>query len=627
MEKLKTEQSAAVITGFALLLAAATGCHATEAIMNLAPNESVKQIDEQGKPVGWGHYENTPDEWGASSDELHSGERSAFLKITGFGDDGYACTGLAIGATDGYTAPNAIPVKPNTTYHFSFYIAGYGFKQKITVQPWGFNADGSERDRSINGISVLPTPQWKRYVGVFTTKPHTERIALMFFVYGLQDRDVEEDAAFFVDDVYIGTQEPPPPITPRGRERIKVPKKVPLTKGEGYKPPKAGTVRIWDANKRYTMKHYDMRAWQDRASWSQIPYNVTGYQFHGDCILEGENFWVSLHSSRHDAVFLYAKTDADATPGRHNELYRVFYTPTGLRNYGGGSQASRILKNIPEQILVESEAITYERGGFQNTVTTRYRLLGGKPWVEVQPVSQADEQGMHGESRFVLAPEANEDGSDFVDDSLKRSGDYVCRVPDRAKMLLDLIMDDDTIWVLTTGKVPEGTKLNWPGTRFYAGNAPGGWHAGWSRIGEGDCDRVWTAPFALFAGQPVYIGVLRIGYWHYQRVGQNVTKDQPVTLNWRVVYTRQIRSSPFKPGGTWHPLYPGMWRLVACIDGRYHTVPIRVTAAQTASTSITFDSPATGKLEYVLFYLHDRTEETPKDIFTPTDIYHEVIRQ
>jgi hypothetical protein len=399
---------------------------------------------------------------------------------------------------------------------------------------------------------------------------------------------------------------------------------APYLSAEGYSKLNAGTVRIWDANKKYTLKHYDMRAWQNREAWSQVPYGTTDYQLRGDAVLEGENFWVSLHSSRHDAVFLYAKTDAEATPGRHNELYRVFDTATGLRNYGGGSQASRILRNRPEEISVESEAIPYERGGFQTTVTTRYRLRGGKPWVEIQPVSQADEQGMHGESRFVLGPEANEDGSDFVEDSLRQPGEYVCRVPDRAKMLLDLIMDDDTIWVLTWSRVPEGTRLNWPGRRFYAGNAPGGWHAGWSRVGEVDCDRVWTAPFALFAGQPVYIGVLRIGYWHYQRVGQNVTKGEPVTLNWRVSYERQIVSSPFKPGGAWRPMYPGKWRLVASVEGRYHTVPVTVTAAQTASPSLTLASPATGRLEYVLFYLYDRTAETPKRLWTPMDVYREV---
>ena len=115
-------------------------------------------------------------------------------------------------------------------------------------------------------------------------------------------------------------------------------------KSEGYTPHEPGTVRIWDANGKYTMKHYDMRAWKDRANWSQVPCGVTDYQFSGDCILEGENFWVSLHSSHYDSVFLYAKTDAEATPGRHNEMYRVFYTPTGLRNYGSGSQFCRILR-------------------------------------------------------------------------------------------------------------------------------------------------------------------------------------------------------------------------------------------------------------------------------------------
>jgi len=80
--------------------------------------------------------------------------------------------------------------------------------------------------------------------------------------------------------------------------------------------------------------------------------------------------------------------------------------------------------------------------------------------------------------------------------------------------------------VRTCKQAPRGTRLNWPGTRLYAGNAPGSRHAGWSRIGEGDCDRVWAAPFCLFVGQPVHVGVLRIGYWHYQKVGTQVTKSK-----------------------------------------------------------------------------------------------------
>lgn len=392
--------------------------------------------------------------------------------------------------------------------------------------------------------------------------------------------------------------------------------------------PGACQVRLWDTGHHYTEKFYSMRetAWQDREDWVQVPYGTSEHEFAGDPLLEGSTFWLFLHSSPHDSVFLYAKADAESTPSRHNELYRVFDTPNGLRNYGGGSQSCRIISNTPEEIEVESSSITYTRGGHETTVVTRYRVRDGKPWLEIVPISQADEQGMHGESRFVVAPEAGEDGADFVDDSLRRPDDYVCRVPENAKMLLDLIMDDDTIWLLTCRGAREGIRLNWPGTRFYAGNAPGGWHAGWSRVGEGDCDRVWTAPFCLFAGQPVYIGVLRIGYWHYQRVARQVTEGETVTLQWRIAYTRQIVGSPFEPGGAWHPLYPGKWRLVASIDRQYHTVPITVTSEQADSTSLSFESPATGTLEYVLFYLHDRTDETPSDVWTPMDIYRQATR-
>lgn len=305
---------------------------------------------------------------------------------------------------------------------------------------------------------------------------------------------------------------------------------------------------------------------------------------------------------------------------------------------GGMSEAERaaLVERVDEEVQSlglnsaqtnDSGSLGWGEGRILQAIMAMYAGTGDIKWLEIVPVSHADEQGMHGESRFVLAPEANEDGSDFVDDSLRRPGDYVCRVPDRAKMLLDLIMDDDTIWVLTCKEALEGTQLNWPGTRFYAGNAPGGWHAGWSRIGEGDCDRVWTAPFALFAGQPVYVGVLRIGYWHYQRIGQEVTEGKPVIIDWRVAYTRQIGSSPFKAGGPWHPSYPGQWRLVASVEAEYHTVPVTLSADQTTETSLTFDSPASGTLEYVLFYLYDCTEETPETIWTPMDIYREAVGQ
>ncbi len=133
------------------------------------------------------------------------------------------------------------------------------------------------------------------------------------------------------------------------------------------------------------------------------------------------------------------------------------------------------------------------------------------------------------------------------------------------------------------------------------------------------CGRSVMANLAVRTGVFAALGVLAL-----PARGAQATRGEAVQVDWRVAYERQVGGSPFKPGGPWHPLCPGKWRLVACIDGVHHTVPATVTVAQAASTSLRFDSPATGKLECVLFYLHGRTPETPKEIVTPFDICREV---
>ena len=586
---------------------------------NLAENPSAEQVDEAGQPVGWGHYENTPREWGTTDEEFYTGNRSAFLRITGFGDDDYAYAGLAVGRTSGYNSPDAIPVQPNTTYYFSFYIAGYGFKREITVSPWGFKADGSGRDRGIAGIKLLPVPEWTRYTGSFETTSETERVVLMFFVYGLRDRDVEEWATLYVDDVYLGTEESPGPIAGTGRARVQVPSPPEEVKGEGYIPLEPGTVRIWDANKNYPMKHYDFRAWSDRANWSPVPYGTTDYTFKGEAVLEGENFWISLHASPYDAVFLYAKMDAEGTPSRHNEIYRAWNTPDGWVNYGGGSQLNTILKNEPGELVVESEAITRTRKGWETTVTTTYRIVGGKQWVEIRPVRQASQQGMHGETRIIVAPEAGTDGGDWVDDSTKHPNGYTTRLPTHSKMLLDLAMDIDAIWVMTW---PDPAK-----SRPNATDHHGGWWSGWQLIGEGEEPPVWTAPFSYFGDEKasVYIGTLVHGFWKYQKIDQTVKAGENITGNWRRVYTRTVHGSRWQPGKPWVPTYPGKWRLTGRIDDKYYTQEVRVTKDDITKDRFFFTAPAAGTLEYLIFYLYDRTDETPAEISTPMDIYREAL--
>jgi len=619
---------------------------------NIGPNPSAERVDERGRPVGWGHYENTPALWGATEEEFYTGKRCAFLKITGFGDDGYACTGLAVGETDGYTAPNGMPVKPNTTYHFSFYIAGYGFKRKITVHPWGFDKAGKNRDRGIRGISLIPTPEWKYYKGTFTTKAGTQRIALMFFVYGLQGRDVEEGATIFVDDVYVGEEEPPASFSPQGKKKVTVPKKLsakdrlPYLREEGYQPYE-GKVRLWDLGKAYGRGvSMSFVGWKDRTKWSQIPYGKTPDDVREDVALEGPTFFLNI-TWRPDPYIsgpvLYRKPKpSDPHPPRHNLLYRGWLTPGGLWAGGANLGYIKVLKNTPDQIIVQSAGRkSYRDKRAVAQVVANYVVRRGKPWLEVIPVRQCSMIGMHGETRIVIFPEAGRDGGDFLYDALldaekDKIFNRLTGLPTgfRARMLLDYVMDDDNLWVLMpTPTAPNSDEdsnrmaMEYRTCRFMLSNQVGGYHAGWSLMGEEKCTRVVSAPYAFFLGRKVVIGHLRPGYWHYQRLGRRVEENQLVSLKWRVAYQRKWADSPFEPGGKWRPLYPGRWRLISRIDGRYYTISLDIAKEQTMSSSFSFKSPASGKLEYVVFYLYDRTDETPKNIWTPMDIYREAIKK
>lgn len=72
-------------------------------------------------------------------------------------------------------------------------------------------------------------------------------------------------------------------------------------------------------------------------------------------------------------------------------------------------------------------------------------------------------------------------------------------------------------------------------------------------------------------------------------------------------------------------MYPGKWRMIGCIDGKYYTQKITVTKSDVGKSDFTFRCPAAGTLEYIVFYLYDRTDQTPKDVQTIMDIYRQAI--
>lgn len=110
-------------------------------------------------------------------------------------------------------------------------------------------------------------------------------------------------------------------------------------------------VRIWDTGKLYTQKNPMNDAWNDRDNWVLVPYGVPAYQRRGDLMLEGETFYLFLFTNKDDSVDLMAKIgDAGYKP---NEIYKVHQDKRGLRNFGHGTMAVKILKNTAEEIIVE----------------------------------------------------------------------------------------------------------------------------------------------------------------------------------------------------------------------------------------------------------------------------------
>ncbi|MCK4626248.1 MAG: hypothetical protein KAV00_13100, partial [Phycisphaerae bacterium] len=418
-------------------------------------------------------------------------------------------------------------------------------------------------------------------------------------------------------------------------------------RADGYTPLPSGTARIWDSVKKYSMKHYDFRAWKDKQNWLQVPYGTTDYKFKGNAILEGESFWISLHTSNKDGPFMYTKLDAKGTPSCHNEWYTHYDAPVRSKTgkYGFGSRAGRlrtgswfpeklkILKNQPKEVILQvggrrhsiNQKI-FEKGEAFCEFTMAYRLVGGRRWVELRPVKDASGIGMHGETRMVIAPKAGPGGQDFVLDSMIHSHprrwssdspvrwapvrDFVShgKFPYNTKLIINLQkMYGDYMFVMTWPSPVDAR----PYAIFHQGGGRKGWAESWCII---------TSTWGLFGragpgtGQDKLIvaPLNNLGNWHFERVAKKIRKRSKYTV-------------------TWKAKYPGLWRMVGCIgqgdahDLRFRHYSFDVRVDDTKKDKFVFKSPATGWLEYVVVYLYDRTERTPKSVSTPMDVYREAI--
>jgi len=390
----------------------------------------------------------------------------------------------------------------------------------------------------------------------------------------------------------------------------------------------AADVKVWDLKKKYDYKHYGFTdQWADRDQWEQVPYgDTTTYNFIGDCAIEGENYWMSLHSSPYDAVFLYAKINEAGAPSRHNEMYRSYDTPRGYRAYSGGSQRNVILKNQPGEVMVYSEGLPCTKPDGVWSVVSTYRAVAGKKWIELRPVIQCSEQGMHGESRIHISPGMGTNGADYVADSMKYAPDIRVFHPASSIMLLDFIMDADIIWTMNWKKAATN--------RSRSDTTHDGYQAGWQYLNDDfmTLNNIHTSPFVYYdnpyrglVGEPITVGVLYRDYWHFQNVGQTLTAN---TFNgtWTRQYTQRLPYETVAPavGTPWKPAYPGKYRITGYVAGQYYTNEVTYTAAD-LSSNYTFTSPVKGFLEYLIMYLYEPTAETPVGVLGVKGLYDETI--
>jgi len=162
-------------------------------------------------PENWGVSNGTrlPLKWGISTLGPHSGQNCCFLEFTqtgktnllpqsGISSDHY----IWVGKTDGDDGSQAIQVKPDTKYLYSFWIKGNAKEADVRVFTWPIGSDKSGKvrnaERPRNAKIIYVSPKWTRIAGTFDTSPITDRIAL-----GICPTYDAPGQSIFVDDVII----------------------------------------------------------------------------------------------------------------------------------------------------------------------------------------------------------------------------------------------------------------------------------------------------------------------------------------------------------------------------------------------------------------------------------------
>ena len=221
MQHLKTLLAAAV--GGAVLSFQAL---ASSPVTNLIPNPGAEAVMPSASfpaeltvsrtkiadeyPDSWAAYNGSGFcRWG-SSQEAHSGERSAFMTMTPIASDASeASFGICLGGGNGYSGAKAIPVQRNHAYYFAFYAKGD--ITNVNVQFIGWN----ETDLSKNGRHVVPstlegialTEEWRLFECYVVTPGNITRLTPMIYISATPEMN-QTEGTMYIDDAVLSPYVP-----------------------------------------------------------------------------------------------------------------------------------------------------------------------------------------------------------------------------------------------------------------------------------------------------------------------------------------------------------------------------------------------------------------------------------
>jgi len=308
-------------------------------------------------------------------------------------------------------------------------------------------------------------------------------------------------------------------------------------------------LRVWDTGKRYMQKGPMAAAMKDKSNWRLVPYGASDYKPRGDLIVENEFFYLFLFSNKDDSVDLMAKQGPDGF--KANEIYKVHQDRRGLRNFGMGTMWVEILKVTRDEVSLK-HAGEGRRHGRPEPIVTIYRVLAGKPWLEVRPVERVNQQGMHGKSRICAFVRA--EGDDLILDSKAEpyTGDYNLPAPpgtigiinfSRCDIRFNRIRCYDFMWFMTFAPGAEKHELTYLGLHSdpFWEDPP---RPDWPSVG---------AQYAYLGPGGVFIAVLN-------------DRDAPINSaceNWkREDIGRRVRAGETYTSEFKAP-YAGVWKMVA----------------------------------------------------------------